>query len=96
MRIAARDINESDTILEFNTPADRFPTLREMVRRNECEFESALHTRLRVIRIGDLIEVEGETAAMIRFTCGRCLADFVVPLSVSLALTYAERSVGPH
>jgi uncharacterized protein len=92
MRMAVRDITESGSVIEFNTPVDRFPILREMIREGECEFRSPLRTRLRAVRIGDLIEVEGETDSQVRFTCGRCLAEFTFPLTASVALTYAQRT----
>jgi uncharacterized protein len=91
MRIAAQDIIESGIALEFDTPADRFPTLREMVRGGECQFVRPVHTRLRVVPIGDLIEVEGEMDTAVRLTCGRCLAEFDVTLTAGVALTYAKR-----
>jgi uncharacterized protein len=91
MRMTACDINESGSIFEFSTPADRFPILREMVQRGECEFNNLLRTRLRAVRIGDLIEVEGETQATVRLTCGRCLAEFATVLTADIALTYAQR-----
>jgi len=92
MRIAAQDLNESGSVLEFNAPADRFPILREMVRKGECEFTSPVRTRLRAVRVGDMIEVEGEMDAAVRLTCGRCLAEFGASLTASVALTYAQRA----
>jgi uncharacterized protein len=91
MRITTQELNETGIALEFDTPADRFPTLREMVRGRECDFTGPVRTRLRAVRIGDMVEVEGDIRATVRLSCGRCLAEFISPLEAAFTLTYAQQ-----
>lgn len=104
MRIKTEELKETRIALEFETPADRFPILREMVRGGECDFTDPIRTRLRAARIGDMVEVEGDIRTTVRLSCGRCLVEFVSPLETAFTLTYAQQEPaageqsepGPH
>lgn len=104
MRIKTEELKETRIALEFETPADRFPILREMVRSGECDFTDPIRSRLRAARIGDMVEVEGDIRTTVRLSCGRCLAEFVSPLETAFTLTYAQQEPaageqsepGPH
>lgn len=104
MRIKTEELKETRIALEFETPADRFPILREMVRSGECDFADPIRTRLRAARIGDMVEVEGDIRTTVRLSCGRCLVEFVRPLETAFTLTYAQQEPaageqsepGPH
>lgn len=104
MRIKTEELKETRIALEFETPADRFPILREMVRSGECDFADPIRTRLRAARIGDMVEVEGDIRTTVRLSCGRCLVEFVSPLETAFTLTYAQQEPaageqsepGPH
>jgi len=104
MRIKTEELKETRIALEFETPADRFPILREMVRSGECDFTDPIRTRLRAARIGDMVEVEGDIRTTVRLSCGRCLVEFVSPLETAFTLTYAQQEPaageqsepGPH
>jgi len=91
MRIKTEELKETRIALEFETPADRFPILREMVRGGECDFTDPIRTRLRAARIGDMVEVEGDIRTTVRLSCGRCLVEFVSPLETAFTLTYAQQ-----
>jgi uncharacterized protein len=71
-----------------SSPAD-FPVLQEIARRGEATFCRPILFSLRVLRIEDLITVDGRFDSRARFACARCLADFEVALSAPVALTYA-------
>lgn len=88
MRIHADHLSEGSLSLAFEEPADRFPSLREMVRNGECEFTAPIRARVRAARIREMVEVEGVVQTSARLTCGRCLAPFICPLSLEFALTY--------
>jgi uncharacterized protein len=92
MRIKTEEIKETRIAFEFDTPVDRFPALREMERRRECDFIDPIRTRLQAVRIGDMVEVEGEIRTTVRLSCGRCLAEFVSPLATGFTLTYARQA----
>jgi DUF177 domain-containing protein len=91
MRIKTEELKETRIALEFETPADRFPELREMVRSGECDFPDPIRTRLKAVRIGDMVEVEGEIRTEVRLSCGRCLAEFTGPLEAAFTLIYAQQ-----
>lgn len=91
MRIGTEELKETRVAHEFGTPVDHFPALREIVRRRECDFTDAIHTRLRAARIGGMVEVEGEIRTTVRLSCGRCLAEFTTPLETAFNLTYIRQ-----
>jgi len=90
MRIHIDQIPEQGLILEFAEKADVFPILANMMKSGECTFLSPIKTSLRAIRIGDMVEVEGHLAAVVRLTCGRCLIEYRSPLESKYALTYTR------
>jgi uncharacterized protein len=92
MRIQTEELKETRIALEFDTSADRFPVLREMMGRRECDFTGPIRSRLRALRIGDMVEVEGDIRTTVRLSCGRCLAEFIWPLEAPFTLTYAQPS----
>ena len=104
MRIKIEELKETRVALEFDAPADRFPALREMALRRECDFTDPIRTRLRAARIGDIVEVEGGIRTTVRLSCGRCLVEFISPLESTFALTYSRQAPaeggrsepGPH
>jgi len=90
MRISTEELKETSLALEFEAAAERFPALREMVRGRECDFVGPIRARLRAMRVGDMVEVEGEIRTSVRLTCGRCLAEFVSPLETAFTLTFTR------
>jgi uncharacterized protein len=104
MRIKTEELKETRIALEFDTPADRFPALREMVSRRECDFTAPIRTRIRAARVGDMVEIEGDLRTTVRLNCGRCLVEFISPLEATFSLTYARQAPaeggrsepGPH
>lgn len=90
MRIHIEQITEQGLILEFAEKAEVFPVLANMVKSGECAFLAPIKTNLRAIRIGDMVEVEGHLASVVRLTCGRCLNEFSAPLESNFALTYTR------
>jgi uncharacterized protein len=91
MRISTEELRETSLALEFATPVERFPALREMIRDRECDFMGPIRTRLRAMRVGDMVEVEGEIHAGVRLNCGRCLSEFVSPIETAFALTFTRQ-----
>jgi len=90
MRIQTEQLKESSVTFEFEVTATRFPSLQEMVRNRECDFTSPIQTRLKAVRIGEMVQIEGHVRTTIRLTCGRCLREFISPLESEFALTYAR------
>ncbi len=91
MRIRIEQLKGQELRLEFEARAKGFPVLREMVDARECEFVDPIRVRVRAVRVGDVVEIDGSFETRARLTCGRCLAEFVAPLSGEFALAYAQR-----
>ena len=91
MRINVNQIQDDGLFIEFEEKAGMFPMLAEIVQSGECEFTAPLKTRLRAIRVRDIVEVEGTVETRIRLSCSRCLKPFEMPLSARFALTYTQQ-----
>jgi len=94
MRIHTEQLKESSRTFEFEVSADRFPSLKEMVLRRECDFASPIQTRLEAARIGEMVPIEGTVRTAVRLTCGRCLGQFTRSLEFEFALTYTHELPG--
>jgi len=91
MEIRLEQIKEDGLTLEFEKTVDTFPILTEMVDNGECEFAAPLRTALRALRIGDLVEIDGDIETSVRLPCSRCLQPFETPLKSSFALTFMQQ-----
>ena len=92
MEIQLEHIKENGLVLEFEKSVGTFPILAEMIANGECEFTAPLRTALRALRIGDLVEIDGEIETSVRLPCSRCLQPFETPLNSSFALTYMQQT----
>jgi uncharacterized protein len=92
MEIHIDQLIDTELRLEFEEKPEKFPVLAEMIKKEEVDFPAPIKTRLRVFRIGDIIEVEGVLETAIRLTCGRCLGAFETQLVSEIALTYAREN----
>ena len=92
MEIRLEQIKEDGLALEFEQSVGTFPILAEMVANGECEFTAPLRTALRALRIGDLVEVDGDIETFVRLPCSRCLQPFETPLKSGFALTYMQQA----
>jgi uncharacterized protein len=92
MEIRLDQIKEDGLTLEFEKSVATYPILAEMVANGECEFAAPLRTALRALRIGDLVEIDGDIETIVRLPCSRCLRPFETPLKFSFALTYMQQA----
>ena len=90
MHIHIDQIPEHGLQLDFAEKADVFPVLANMMKTGECVFLSPIKSTLRAIRIGDMVEVEGHLAAVVRLICGRCLTEYSTTLESKYAFTYTR------
>ena len=90
MRISLDDIKGEGLVRDLVASAGDFPALAELVEAGEVAFEAPVAVRLRLTRVGDLVEVEGQVQTTVRLNCGRCLNDYVAPLTSAFTLTYAQ------
>jgi uncharacterized protein len=93
MEIRLEQIKEDGLTLELENSVGTFPILAEMVANGECEFAGPLRTALRAIRIGDLVEIDGNVETSVRLPCSRCLQLFETPLKSSFALTFMQQAI---
>jgi uncharacterized protein len=78
--------------LRFETQAQEFPILAEMIARGECDILAPIQTAIRAVRIAGRVDVEGEVRTTVALSCGRCLKAFQTALSSHFALTFTNRS----
>jgi uncharacterized protein len=91
LEIHIEQIKEDGLSLEFENSVETFPVLAEMIADGECEFTAPIRTALRVLRIGDMVEIDGDIETFVRLTCSRCLQPFETSLKPHFALTYMHR-----
>ena len=92
MEIRLEQIKEDGLTLEIEKSVETFPILTEMIANGECEFAAPLRTALRALRIGDLVEIDGDIETSVRLPCSRCLQPFETPLKSSFTLTYMQQA----
>lgn len=90
MRIRIDNIKDEPLELESEEAPETVPALAETAAEEGCTFVAPLQTRLRVIRVGEMVEVEGTVESQVRLACGRCLAEYDEPLLGRFALTYVR------
>jgi uncharacterized protein len=90
LRIRIDEIKDEGLDLESEEAAASYPTVVEAAEAEECVFVSPLQTRLRLVRVGEMIEVEGTVESRVRLACSRCLAEFEDHLAGRFALTFAR------
>jgi uncharacterized protein len=61
----------------------------------DFDFESPLHTKVRISRAGQSILVEGEVETILRLQCVRCLKEFSYPLTSGFELTLHPSKEAP-
>lgn len=91
LRIRIDDIKEEPLVLESEEATESFSALAEAAAEEGLTFVAPLQTRLRVVRVGEMVEVEGTVESRVRLSCSRCLAEFDEPLVGRFALTYTRQ-----
>jgi uncharacterized protein len=92
MEIRLEQIEEEGLTFEFETSVDTFPVLAEMDANGECEFTAPLRTSLKALRIGEMVEINGDVETSVRLPCSRCLQPFERLLKSNFALTYMQQT----
>jgi uncharacterized protein len=88
MEILIEQIPEDGLVLEFEKSVNSFQVLTEMMANGECEFKVPIRTALRALRIGEIVEIEGDVASTVWLPCSRCLKPFETSLNSHFSLTY--------
>jgi uncharacterized protein len=94
MRIPIDHIKDAELSFDFEEKPETFTVLADMISKNECKFLAPIKTRLKTIRVGDIVEVEGNIETSVRLTCGRCLKEFETILESHFALSYTRELPG--
>jgi uncharacterized protein len=92
MEIPIEQVTEEGLVFEFEKSVETFPVLAEMVANGECEFVVPIGTIVRVLRINNIVEIEGDIETSVRLPCCRCLQPFETLLKSRFALTYMRRA----
>ena len=92
MEILIEQITAEGIVFEFEKSVETFPVLAEMAANGECKFAAPIRTALRALRIGDLVEIDGDIETSVRLPCSRCLQPFENHLKSHFALTCLHRA----
>jgi len=92
MEILIEQIKEDGLVFEFDKSVETFPVLAEMVANGECEFAVPIRTAVRALRIGDMVEIDGDVETSVRLPCSRCLQQFETHLKSHFAFTCMRRA----
>lgn len=94
VRVRLDEIKEEGITLEFSEEYTDFPMLVGMVEAGEVGFPLPLQIRLRIFRVEEMVEVEGELEISIGLSCSRCLKGFELPVSSRFSLTFTRELPG--
>jgi len=92
MEILIEQIPEDGLALRFEKSVNSFQVLTEMMANGECDFKVPIRTALRALRIGEIVEIEGNVATTVWLPCSRCLKPFETSLNSHFSLTYMRQS----
>ena len=92
MEILIEQIGEEGLVFEFEKSVETFPVLAEMVASGECKFAAPIRTAVKALRIGDMVEIDGDIETSVRLPCSRCLRPFEISLKPHFTLTYMRRA----
>lgn len=90
MLIRLDEIREDGFSHDYVVSADEFPQLAELIDAGEVIFSAPVAVRVRLFRVGELIEVDGQLQTAVQVNCGRCLKDYVASLVNTFSLTFAK------
>ncbi len=88
MRLELDDIIEGGLKQELTCAASEFTGLIEMGLEAEVGFVAPIQFQLRLQRLGQLVEVDGQLSSRVTLACGRCLQACEEDLSASFAFTF--------
>ncbi|MEJ2698592.1 MAG: DUF177 domain-containing protein [Desulfuromonadales bacterium] len=87
MLVRVDDIKEDGLVLDFEENPSVFPILAET---DEAKFSAPVRAHLRLIRVDEMVEVEGRVETVVGLACSRCLKEFDRPLEARFALTFVR------
>ena len=96
MRIRIEELKGGKLHQKFEETPESFAVLKEMVDNGVCDFLTPIQASLRAQQIGDIVELEGKIATMVRLDCGRCLQSFEMTIESKFALTYCQGEPDPE
>jgi uncharacterized protein len=91
MQIRLKDIKEQGLSLEFAEDAQSFPAVVELFADRDIEILQPIWTKLRALRVGDMVEVQGNSTTRVKLPCSRCLSVQEVPIEAHYDLTFVKQ-----
>lgn len=88
------EIKEEGIERSFSVSATHFPELQALQESGEAVFRDQLHFALRLVRVGELVEVTGRLRTAIEARCARCLKKAGGEVTADFELTYSRQL--PH
>lgn len=88
--ISVDELNEAGLLLEFEEPLTAFPVLVEVAESGSCQFVGPVTIQVRVFRVHEMVEVEGQATVGATFACSSCLKEFPLSVISDFVLTYCR------
>ena len=95
MLIQTDRLKSTPLLIEIDEDVSGFPALNELLTQESVEISGSIKGVARVVRVGRIVEVDGNLSAQLVSSCGRCLSPVQVPLSVTFSLSYTENNDKP-
>lgn len=91
MRLELDEISAEGIVREYSVPVENFTELKTLADNAQFNFTSELVFRLRLQRVGSLIELDGHLAGTISEICGRCLSPYEERIESAFSLTFTPQ-----
>jgi len=92
LRLFVDHIKDSGLVLDGEEPVEALNRHFGSDDGGALTFLAPLHYRVRALKSGDIVDIEGELATRLQLSCSRCLADFplVLEFDFAVAFTHAD------
>ncbi len=90
MLISVDELKEAGLLLEFEESLAAFPVLVEIAESGSCQFIGPVTIQVRVFRVHEMVEVEGQVTVDATFNCSSCLKEFELSVRSDFVLTYCR------
>jgi len=88
VRLFIEHIKETDLQLDGEEPVEMLNDRFSVLSGTDITFLTPLHYRLRAVKIGSIVEVEGELQTSLQLCCSRCLKEFPLPLEARFEVAF--------
>lgn len=93
MQIDIRNITDEGLLLTFNKDFEFFPTLKELVEKDEYKFLTPIEIEINAsYSIDKKIRIIGKSSVNVEIACDRCLTKYTHPVSAEFNLVFSDKA----